>query len=168
MTLLAKHLTKGVDLVTATYTQEPDSIIHYVRDDGKMICLTYIREQEVYGWSQWVTNGDFEYAVSIPNGQNDVLYVVVKRGDKRYIESFEPVASTNVITDYKMMDCHSVHTVTDNTISVPKLAGYNVPVTLGHLLNSAPNPPNPPRTPSRKVFLANGLIRSTSASPASI
>lgn len=128
LTLLAKHLTKGVDLVTATYTQEPDSIIHYVRDDGKMICLTYIREQEVYGWSQWATNGDFEYAVSIPNGQNDVLYTVVKRGNKRHIESFEPVASSDVITDYKMMDCYSVHNVTNKTISIPRLAGYTVQI----------------------------------------
>lgn len=132
LTLLAKHLAKDVTLLTSTYNQEPDSVIYYVRDDGQLNCLTYIREQDVYGWSHWDTDGAYEYAVSIPDGQKDVLYVLVNRTingvTKRYIERFLPMLDSSEITDYRIMDCYKTYTVTNMTISAPHLAGKEVQI----------------------------------------
>lgn len=88
LTLLAKHLVRGYELLAAAYAQEPDSILYMVRNDGAMVCLTLIREQDVYGWSHWTTNGKYLWVENIPEYGEDSVYVIVKRNDKQYIERF--------------------------------------------------------------------------------
>ena len=44
-----------------------------------MAALTYIREQEVYGWTRHTTDGLFKSVASVQEGDNDFLYTVVER-----------------------------------------------------------------------------------------
>ena len=90
LTLLATHLTEGHKLVSSTYIQEPNSTLYYVRDDGILLSLAFIKEQNVFAWSHHTTDGKYKKVVSIPNGANDVLYVTVERNGKTYIERFNP------------------------------------------------------------------------------
>jgi hypothetical protein len=52
--------------------------------------MTYLQEQQIFAWSRWETQGEFESICVVPEGQEDVIYVVVKRTingvDKKYIE----------------------------------------------------------------------------------
>ena len=109
LTLLAKHLIKGVEIVDSTFAQEPDSIIYFVTSDGELLCLTYIMEQKVYAWSHIVTDGKVESVLAAQEGNNDVVYAVVAReinGETvRYIEKFDLDPASDNQQDYVMMDC---------------------------------------------------------------
>lgn len=108
LTLLAKHLIKGVEIVDSTFAQEPDSIIYFVTSDGELLCLTYIMEQKVYAWSHIVTDGKVESVMAAQEGNNDVVYAVVAReinGETvRYIEKFDLDPASDNQQDYVMMD----------------------------------------------------------------
>ena len=109
LTLLAKHLVQGHKLKEAAYAQEPDSLLFFVRDDGVLLCLTYLVEQKVYGWSHIVTEGYVESVAAVNEGDTDRVYAVVRRqvNDEtvRYVERFdEDHSESNLQEDYTMMD----------------------------------------------------------------
>ena len=99
LTLLATHLTEGHKLVSSTYIQEPNSTLYYVRDDGVLLSLAFIKEQNVFAWSHQKTDGKYKKVASIPNGASDVLYVTVERDGKTYIERFNPNLEAAVYMD---------------------------------------------------------------------
>ena len=51
-----------------------------------------IREQKVFAWSHFVTDGKYKWIVAIPRNENDELYAIVERTvngqPKRYLEQF--------------------------------------------------------------------------------
>ena len=109
LSLLVRHLIRGHELTSSTYAQEPDSLIYFVRDDGVLLCLTYMFDQKVYAWSHIVTNGEIESVCAVREVNRDVFYPVVKRtinGDTvRYIEMFDESKETGTDQqDYTMMD----------------------------------------------------------------
>lgn len=98
MTVFATHLFEGHAIVAADYQQVPDSIIWVVRDDGVLLGLTYVPEQDLWGWHRHETwqNGEMgliEDVCIIPEAEEDGVYVIVKRmigGDAvRYIERLD-------------------------------------------------------------------------------
>ena len=50
-TVLAYHLTETAQIVKMAYQRHPDSILWCLLDDGSLISMTYMPEQEVWGWS---------------------------------------------------------------------------------------------------------------------
>lgn len=99
LTLLATHLTEGHKLVSSAYIQEPNSTLYYVRDDGVLLSLAFIKEQNVFAWSHHTTDGKYKKVTSIPNGASDILYVTVERNGKIYIERFNPDIEAAVYMD---------------------------------------------------------------------
>lgn len=124
LTILATHLFKNHTLISSAYCQEPDSVLYYVREDGVLLALTIIREQNVYAWSHMVTDGLYKWIESIPDGNNDNLYAIVQRtvngSQKRYIECFEPM------TDDADAYVDSYVIGSGNSISLPHLIGKTV------------------------------------------
>jgi len=55
--ILAKHLFDKWTVVDMAYQQDPDSVIWALRDDGVLLGLTYLREQEVLAW-HWHDTGN--------------------------------------------------------------------------------------------------------------
>lgn len=121
LTLLATHLTEGHKLVSSAYIQEPNSTLYYVRDDGALLSLAFIKEQNVFAWSHQKTDGKYKKVASIPNGTSDVLYVTVERNDKTYIERFNPDIEAAVYMD-------SYITGSGSSIDAPHLIGKTVQV----------------------------------------
>lgn len=121
LTLLATHLTEGHKLVSSAYIQEPNSTLYYVRDDGVLLSLAFIKEQNVFAWSHHTTDGKYKKVVSIPNGASDVLYVTVERNGKTYIERFNPNIEAAVYMD-------SYVTGSGSSIEIPHLTGKTVQV----------------------------------------
>ena len=109
LTLLAKHLVNGKEIVDSSFAQEPDSVIYFVRSDGTLLCLTYIMEQKVYGWSHIVTDGVVEAVLAAQQGNNDVVYCQVAREINgkiaRYIEKLDLDSDSENQQDYIMLDC---------------------------------------------------------------
>lgn len=121
LTLLATHLTEGHKLVSSAYIQEPNSTLYYVRDDGVLLSLAFIKEQNVFAWSHQKTDGKYKKVASIPNGASDVLYVTVERDGKTYIERFNPNMEAAVYMD-------SYITGSGSSIEVSHLIGKTVQV----------------------------------------
>nr|DAJ26581.1 MAG TPA: stabilization protein [Bacteriophage sp.] len=121
LTLLATHLTEGHKLISSAYIQEPNSTLYYVRDDGVLLSLAFIKEQNVFAWSHHKTDGKYKKVASIPNGASDVLYITVERDDKTYIERFNPGMDTAVYMD-------SYVTGSGSSIEIPHLIGKTVQV----------------------------------------
>jgi hypothetical protein len=89
---IARHLFVGKNrtVVDWAYAEDPWGVIWAVRSDGKMLSLTFDREQKMAAWSRHETDGSFEAVCSVPEGEEDAVYVVVTRtiaGEtRRFIE----------------------------------------------------------------------------------
>jgi hypothetical protein len=115
LVVYSKHLFEGYTIVDWCYQQEPDSIVWCVRDDGKLLGLTYFREYEIFAWHQHETDGFIESISSISTDAGvDEVYLVVRRtlpsGDVRYIERFMPRLPYNEnferdVRDSYFVDC---------------------------------------------------------------
>lgn len=90
LTLFAEHLFYGYQIVDWCFSEEPNSLIWCVRSDGKLLSLAYLKEQNVWGWSQHDTDGFFESVASVSEGNEDVVYAVVRREvdgvQRRFVE----------------------------------------------------------------------------------
>lgn len=109
LSMLSQHLLEGYTIVDMAYAKEPLSIIWLVRSDGALLSLTFIREQQLWAWARHDTGGDVVEAVtSVPNGSEDVLFLIVKRtingATKRYVEMLATRSPTSVSAGV-FLDC---------------------------------------------------------------
>lgn len=138
LTLLAKHIIENVQIVDSAYKQEPDSTIYFVRSDGTMACLSYIMEQKVYAWTTIETQGKIEAVAAVQEGDEDIIYLVVKREINgvtvRNIEYLaKNPAKSNNPDDYIMLDNAIEYSTAEKSsgateIDAAELAGEKVTV----------------------------------------
>lgn len=79
LTVLSNHLFIYHQLTQWAYAEEPYKIVWACRDDGAMLSLTYLKEQDVYAWARHDTNGFFVGVASVTEPPVDAIYVVTKR-----------------------------------------------------------------------------------------
>lgn len=80
LSLLAPQLVEGRRLLQWTFQQTPGSNVWIARDDGILLCLTYIKEQNIFGWSRHVTDGKFLSVCCLCGDNEDCLLALVERG----------------------------------------------------------------------------------------
>lgn len=88
LSVLSNHLFTGYSIKEWTYAEEPYKIVWAVRSDGVLLSLTYLKEQEVFGWAKHETQGRFQSITSIQEGQENAVYVVVQRSIGGQLISF--------------------------------------------------------------------------------
>lgn len=108
LTIMARHFFEGHRIVSWAYSQAPNSIVWAVLDTGKLLSLTYIKEHDIWGWTEHATHdGVFEDVVVVAEGEEDVPYFVVRRNVngawRRYIERLHTRAMGDV-TDAFFVD----------------------------------------------------------------
>ena len=101
LTMTGSHLFDGRTVVDWAYQKNPFRCVWIVLDNGALLGLTYLPDQEVIGWHRHDTDGGyFESVACIPEWNEDVVYVVVRRlidGTwKRYIEKFASRMFTDI------------------------------------------------------------------------
>ena len=79
LSVIADHLFQGHTIVSMAYQRIPHSVVWLVRDDGMLLGLTYMREQQVVAWHRHTTDGLFKYVACVTEGNEDSLYAVVER-----------------------------------------------------------------------------------------
>jgi hypothetical protein len=93
LNILSRHLFQKNSIIEMAYQQDPDSVVWCLRDDGVLLGMTYLAEQEVIAW-HWHDTGGFygnpkgviESIATIPGQGYDELWMEVQRGDIRCIE----------------------------------------------------------------------------------
>lgn len=103
LSVMSSHLFEGYQIEEMSHAEEPFGILWCIRNDGKLLGLTYQQEQQVWAWHQHSTDGEFESLATISEANRDATYFIVKRTiggvTKRYIERMEErvvTASENV------------------------------------------------------------------------
>lgn len=87
LSLLAPEIVETHGIIQWAFQQSPGSNIWCARDDGVLLCLTYMKEQNVFAWSRHETAGRVLSVASISGSREDVVLFVVERefaGKKRY------------------------------------------------------------------------------------
>lgn len=97
LSLFSHHLFAGKTVVDWCWQEDPWSVVWVVLDDGTLVSLTFLPEHRVIAWVQHDLGGDgvAEAICSIPEGEEDVVYLLVRRG---YVRSIERLA-TRVVDD---------------------------------------------------------------------
>jgi len=98
--VLARHLTQDRSIIEMDFQQNPDSIVWMVCDDGVLLGLTYLREQDVVAWHWHDTVGEFESVCVIPGDDYDEVWMVVNRPNGRFIEVMEKRIVDDVRNSY--------------------------------------------------------------------
>jgi hypothetical protein len=110
LTVFAAHLFLGRQIVDWDYAETPHSILWLVMNDGTMVALTYLREHGIIAWHRHDTDGVVENVCCVPEGDEDRVYLVVRRTIngviKRYIERMDPITFTDKtrFTDVQFVD----------------------------------------------------------------
>lgn len=90
LSLRAAHLFDNLDILDMAYAKAPQPIVWCISSSGKLLGLTYVPEQQIGAWHQHDTDGVFESCAVVAEGNEDRLYVVVRRTvngrQVRYIE----------------------------------------------------------------------------------
>lgn len=79
ITVFSNHLFFGYTITQWAYAEEPFKIVWAVRNDGTLLSLTYMKEQEIEGWARHDTNGQFISVCSVTEPPVDAVYVVTYR-----------------------------------------------------------------------------------------
>ena len=90
LSLRAPHLFDNLTIVDMALAKAPLPIVWMTSSNGKLLGFTYVPEQQVGAWHQHDTDGTFESVASVSEGNDDVVYCVIKRtingATKKYIE----------------------------------------------------------------------------------
>jgi hypothetical protein len=78
-TILSSHLFDNRTLVQWGWAEEPYKVIWAIRDDGRLLGLTWIKDQEIAGWTRHDTNGLFTSIACATEPPVVAVYVIVKR-----------------------------------------------------------------------------------------
>lgn len=97
-TIYADHILQS-GVVDMAHQAKPDSLIHCVRADGQMAVCAYNVEQEVVGWSRYLTQGFYRSVSVVPVAARDDVWTIVERviaGVTVFcVERFEPGLKTD-------------------------------------------------------------------------
>lgn len=83
-TVFSRHLFDGHRIVSWAYAETPNKLVWAIRDDGLLLSMTYLAEQQVYAWATHDSPGAvFRWVAVITDNVDgvteDVPYFVVQR-----------------------------------------------------------------------------------------
>jgi len=104
MSLLALHLFNDKRLVDMVFSRAPYPILWCVSSDGKLLGLTYVPEEDISAWHSHDTAGFFESVCSVTEGNEDSIYVIVRRLingiQLRYVERLHPYKKIDLASSW--------------------------------------------------------------------
>jgi len=128
LTLYSRHLVPfGTQFQRIRYKPDPSGdLIFSVRTDGMMLCCTYLREQQIIGWSRIDTQGTFEDVCVVPEENRYDLYAITRRiingNVVRYVEQMES-REVSTIYDYQFLDCNFTYDGRNTSATTMTLTG---------------------------------------------
>lgn len=100
LSVFASHLTDAYGFLGWTYQKVPTPLVWMAREDGILVGLTFMKEQEIIGWHRHDTDGLFLDVCSVPEGRENITYFVVEREINGVTRRFiERMASRTINSD---------------------------------------------------------------------
>ncbi len=142
MTVMSSHLFFSYQILEWAYAEEPFKLVWAVRNDGTLLSLTYMKNQDVQAWTRHDTLGQFLSVASISEGNEDAVYFVVSRtipgiNGGQPVQYVERLASRNFlingvadITSAWFVDCglHYVGPPVTTVTGLSHLEGMSVAI----------------------------------------
>lgn len=128
VSLLASHLFDGHNIIAMAYQQTPNSIVWCVRDDGVLLGMTYIKEQEVFAWHKHTTQGRFVDVCSIAGENEDIVYFVIERNGNYYVEVMASQINNNDEKKQYFVDCYAEERDTNTINGLDRFNGQIVQI----------------------------------------
>lgn len=129
VSILAEHLLDS-PISDWAFQQSPFSTIWICLESGKLLTFTYLRDQEIWAWSEHESSGArFLSVASVRERSEDNVYFLTKRDNKYYIEFQQRWNYGQPIEEAFYLDCGlSLHSDTEiTTVSgLDHLAGQEV------------------------------------------
>jgi hypothetical protein len=116
LSLFSHHLLAGKSVAAWCWQEDPWSIVWLVLSDGTLLSLTFMPEQKVIAWArhELAGGGLVESICSIPEGEEDAVYLIVNRGGVRNFERLASRQVTNIRVDALFLDSAGLyHLATD-------------------------------------------------------
>ncbi len=112
ISVLSSHLFYGFSIIGWAWAEEPYKVVWAVRNDGTMLTLTFLKEQDLIAWTHSDTQGAFKSVASITEtvaaGQVDAVYTIVQRtingNTVQYVERIAELFYPNGLTDAWAVD----------------------------------------------------------------
>lgn len=96
--------------------RQPDTIIHFTREDGQVASLVYEKADEVEAWIRIVSDGAdgvIESCAVLPGELEDKVYFIVKRtingSDVRYLEKMARRDQCRGVPEARLADSHIIY-----------------------------------------------------------
>ena len=79
ITIISNHLFSGFTIPQMAYAEEPFKLVWGVRNDGVLLSLTYLAEQDIKAWARHDTNGLYVGVITVTEPPVDAVYLIVQR-----------------------------------------------------------------------------------------
>lgn len=83
ISILSNHLFFNHFMLDWAWSEEPFKTLWAVRDDGQLLSLAYVKEQDIIGWAHHDTDGQYMSVCSVIENVNgnivDAVYVIAQR-----------------------------------------------------------------------------------------
>lgn len=113
LTRLSRDIFKGVTVTGMAAQRHPDTRVWFVCSDGTARILSYDREEEVFAWQRWRTDGIIEDACARPTDKGSVMYLAVQRQiggvPQRFIERVAMDDDASGALTSIMSDCSVIY-----------------------------------------------------------
>jgi len=124
LSLMCPQLFDGFKIVDQAITRNPFTCAFFVRDDGKMIGLTYDPAQQVFGFHKHETDGEIETVAVIPEEGQSSLYLGINRQGQRFVERFRMRRTFDKVYE-NHLDCSVIKEFSEATKQVVGLDWLN-------------------------------------------
>jgi hypothetical protein len=105
VSVLAAHLFgPGKEPLRFEWISEPDKLLWVLRADGRLLTLTYMKDQETFAWAQHETAGQVLDIISLRRPTRDVLYALVQRPFGIFLEKLAD-RDLSSLKNYVGSDC---------------------------------------------------------------
>ena len=125
----SSHLFFNYYFLDIAWAEEPHKLLYVVRNDGVLLTLAFVKDQEIVGWSKHDTNGTFKSVATVIEAVNgnvvDAVYFIVGRNiGPNYVEYVERLADRYFL--HGMADAWSVDCALQTVPAVAEGPGLTV------------------------------------------
>ena len=105
LSIFASHLFDGREITSTAFAKDPDPILWVTLDNGKVLSMTYFKEQNISAWAQHDFGGEVKQVEVLQRPGNSEVYFIIKRRAGTFLERLANI-DRNDENQFKFADSH--------------------------------------------------------------